>query len=79
MDDTKKQIFGHLFRAAAHLIGSRESGASRPAPPTQKSAPPTPGPAAGNRALAKPLVLKRPPSCCAVKVGGGQGGGRAGR
>lgn len=77
MDDTKKQIFGHLFRAAIHAIGAREGGGARPAaPPPQKG----PQAAGGPRspALAKPFALKRPPSCCAVKVGRGQGGGRVG-
>ena len=78
MDDTKKQIFGHLFRAAVHAIGAREGGGARPASPTSPKGAQAPS-ASRVPALAKPLVLKRPPSCCAVKVGGGQGGGRAGR
>lgn len=72
MDDIKKQIFGHLFRAAGHALNARESAATRPATqPAQKGAQRSP-------ALAKPPVLKRPPSCCAVKVGGGRSGGHAG-
>lgn len=76
MDDFKKQIFGHLFRAAGHALSARKGAAPRPGASAPQEGAQTGVPRAP--ALARPLVLKRPPSCCAVKVGGGQGGGRVG-
>lgn len=72
-----RQIFGHLFKAASHLLRARES-------PAHPASAPASAPGGGTRSAAsggatkatpiKPLVLKRLPSCCAVKAGDGHGG-----
>ncbi len=74
-----RQIFGHLFKAASHLLRARES----PAHPASASAPAS-APGGGTRSAVsggatkaapiKPLVLKRLPSCCVVKASDGHGG-----